>query len=141
LVGALVYVCSTGSEGDAAAREVMDFWASVIGAHPVRIEAATHDLRLAWSSHLPQPAASALPAAAARNPSLRGNAFGCGIRDTTRIAASPVEMCVEVLLKDREPAQAALAGMNASLDELRGLLDRGNREALTNYLTEAARFR
>lgn len=141
LVGALVYVCSTGPEGDAAAREVMDFWAAVIGAHPVLIEAATHDLRLAWSSHLPQAVASALAAAVAREPSLRGAAFGSGMRDTTRLAASPVEMWVEVLLQNREPVQAALAGMEASLADLRRLLDRGDRAGLTTYLTEAASFR
>lgn len=141
LPGKLVYICSTGPEGDAAAREVMDFWASVIGAHPVLIEAATHDLRLAWSSHLPQAVASALAAAVAREPSLRGAAFGSGMRDTTRLAASPVEMWVEVLLQNREPVQAALGGMEASLIELRRLLDRGDRVGLTAYLTDAASFR
>lgn len=141
LSDALVYVCSTGPEGDTAAREVMDFWASVVGAHPVLIDAAAHDLRLAWTSHLPQAVASALAAAVAREPSLRGAAFGTGMRDTTRLAASPVEMWVEVLLQNREPLQAALGGMETSLDELRRLLACQDRTGLAAYLTQAAAFR
>ncbi len=141
LVGALVYVCSTGPEGDAAAREVMDFWASVIGAHSVLIDAAAHDARLAWTSHLPQAVASALAAAVAREPSLRGAAFGTGMRDTTRLAASPVEMWVEVLLQNREALQAALGGLEASLADLARLLADGDRAGLAAYLTQAAEFR
>jgi prephenate dehydrogenase len=141
LAGALVYVCSTGPAGDTAAREVMDFWASAIGAHPVLIDAAAHDLRLAWTSHLPQAVASALAAAVVREPSLRGAAFGTGMRDTTRLAASPVEMWVEVLLQNRAPLQAALGGLEASLADLARLLADGDRAGLAAYLTQAAEFR
>ena len=140
-IGALTYVCSTGPEGDAAAREVMDFWTQVLGAHPVLIDAAAHDARLAWSSHLPQAVASALATALARESSLRGAAYGTGLRDTTRLAASPVEMWVEILLLNREPMDRALAAMEGALGELRAILARADREALRAFLTEAAAFR
>ncbi len=139
--GALVYVCSTGPEGDPAAREVMDFWAQVMGAHPVLIDPVAHDHRLAWSSHLPQAVASVLAATLAREPSLAGAAYGTGLRDTTRLAASPVEMWVEILLQNRAPVEEALAAVGGTLEELRHLLRAGDRAGLTRLLAEAATFR
>lgn len=140
-VDAVVYVCSTGPEGDAAAREVMDFWAAVLRAQPVLIDAAAHDARLAWTSHLPQAVASALAAALGREPSLAGAAFGTGLKDTTRLAASPVEMWVEILLQNRAAMDAPLQGMESALGELRRLIAANDRPGLAAFLTAAAEFR
>ena len=140
-VDAVVYVCSTGPEGDAAAREVMDFWAAVLRAQPVLIDAAAHDARLAWTSHLPQAVASALAAALGREPSLAGAAFGTGLKDTTRLAASPVEMWVEILLQNRAAMDAPLQGMESALGELRRLIAANDRAGLAAFLTAAAEFR
>src|ERR1051326_8956559 len=57
--GAIVYVTPL-DDGDAAGREVADFWSAVLGAAPVTMAAPAHDALLAWTSHLPQVAASAL---------------------------------------------------------------------------------
>lgn len=141
LAGALVYVCDTGPEGDHACREIMDFWATVVEAHPVRIDAATHDRQLAWTSHLPQAVASALASTLAKNPELQGASFGTGMRDTTRLAASPVAVWVDVLLENRVAMQAALAAMEEELASLRAMLARGDRDGLGRWLETAARFR
>jgi prephenate dehydrogenase len=141
LAGAIVYVCPTGPSGELALREVMNFWESVLGAHPVRIEAEAHDARLAWTSHLPQAVASALARTLAREPSLRGAAYGSGARDTTRLAASAAELWVDIFLLNQEPVAAALARAEADLTALRGLLERGDRPGLLAYLREAADFR
>ena len=139
--GATVYVCATGSDGEAVAREVMDFWAAVLGAHPVLVDAAAHDRQLAWTSHLPQAVSSALARTLAREPALRGASLGTGARDTTRLAASPVSMWVDVFLLNREQVAAALASAEGELATLRALIARGDRAGLAAFLEEASHFR
>ncbi|MBE0593317.1 MAG: prephenate dehydrogenase/arogenate dehydrogenase family protein, partial [Gemmatimonadales bacterium] len=56
---ALVYV-SPLAGGARAAAEVADFWSRAIHAHPVTLSADQHDALVAWTSHLPHVAASAL---------------------------------------------------------------------------------
>lgn len=139
--GAIVYVSSTGPGGDAAAREVMNFWEEVLGSHPVRIDASAHDAQLAWTSHLPQAVASALAIVLAREPSLRGASWGAGARDTTRLAASPAEMWVDIFLMNRGPVCGALERAASGFAALRALIDQGDRAGLYAYLEEAALFR
>ncbi|MBI4502407.1 MAG: prephenate dehydrogenase/arogenate dehydrogenase family protein [Gemmatimonadetes bacterium] len=137
--GVIVYVTPV-EQGDAAAREVEDFWSGVLGAHPVPMAAGAHDSLLAWTSHLPQVAASALAVAlAASGP--RGVTYGTGARDGTRIAASSVEMWRDVLLMNREPVLKALEGLEDSLGTLRHTLLSGDAAALTNWLANAAEWR
>jgi prephenate dehydrogenase len=139
--GAIVYVCATGAAGDHVAREIMNFWAGVMRAHPVLMDAAVHDAQLAWTSHLPQAVASALARALARAPAARGASFGSGMRDTTRLAASPVEMWVDILLMNRGSVRDALAGVEGELATLRSLLEADDRPGLYAFLEEAALFR
>jgi prephenate dehydrogenase len=141
LTGAIVYVCDTGPEGDSVAREIMNFWDSVIRAHPVRIDAGMHDTQLAWTSHLPQAVASILARTLASEPSLRGASLGTGARDTTRLAASPAEMWVDIFLLNREPISAALARAEGELAQLRELIRKADRNGLSEYLEEAGSFR
>jgi prephenate dehydrogenase len=141
LVGAIVYVCSTGREGDLVADEVMNFWETVLAAHPVRIEAAVHDAQLAWTSHLPQAVASVLAHTLATEPSLRGVSLGTGARDTTRLAASPAAMWVDVFLLNQGPVCQALARAEGELARLRELIRTGDRAGLTSYLAEAGEYR
>ena len=139
--GVTVYVCATGPEGEDVAREVMNFWTEIFGAHPVLVEPVAHDRQLAWTSHLPQAVASALARTLAREPSLRGASLGSGARDTTRLAASPVSMWVDVFLLNREQVGAALASAEGELATLRGLIERGDRSGLAAFLEDASRFR
>lgn len=140
-IGAIVYVCPTGVQGERAAREIMNFWTSVMDAHPVLVDPRVHDAQLAWTSHLPQALASALARALVREPTLRGASFGSGMRDTTRLAASPAEMWVDILLMNRGPVRTALAGLEGELATLRALLEGEDRPGLYAYLEEAALFR
>jgi prephenate dehydrogenase len=138
---AVVYVSSTGPEGERAAREIMNFWQSVLGAHPILIDADDHDAQLAWTSHLPQAVASALARAISRNAGLRGASFGAGMRDTTRLAASPAEMWVDIFLMNQGPVREALERMEGELAELRALLEHGDRAGLLAYLEAGVGFR
>jgi len=139
--GAIVYVCPISPEGDWAAREIMHFWAEVLGAHPVLVSAEVHDRQLAWTSHLPQAVASALAHALAGQPGLQGASYGTGARDTTRLAASPPGLWVDVFLQNREPILQALAAAETDLAALRRLIAAGDRAGLATFLEEAAGFR
>jgi prephenate dehydrogenase len=141
LRGCVVYVCETGAPGgDQAARRVMSFWEQVLEAQPVLIDAAAHDLQLAWTSHLPQAVASALAKALADR-GLAGVSFGTGARDTTRLAASSPDMWIDILLHNRAAVVEALAATEHSLADLRSLVAAGDADGLRAYLAAAQRFR
>lgn len=137
--GAVVYV-TPGPSGDDAAREVADFWAGVLGASPVTLDPASHDRLLAWTSHLPQAAASALAVALARA-GPPGVTYGTGARDTTRLAASSVEMWRDILLLNREAVLTAMDGLEDQLGGLRQALAAADIAALTQWLETGAVWR
>lgn len=141
LTGALVYVCSTGAEGEPAAREILDFWESVYAAHAVRIDALDHDRQLGWTSHLPQAVSTALARTLSTQPDLRGASYGTGARDTTRLAASPPAMWADILLLNSGPVLEALEHTRDQLGTLHDLLVHGDRAGLEHYLEQAAEFR
>ena len=141
LRGCVVYVCETGQDGgDRAARRLMRFWEDVLEAQPVIIDAEAHDRQLAWTSHLPQAAASALAKTLADR-GLAGVSFGPGARDTTRLAASSPEMWIDILLFNRAAVIEALGAAESGLAELRTLLAAGDTEGVRAYLAAAQRFR
>lgn len=136
---ALVYVTPLAG-GEDAAREVADFWTRVFGAHPVMMDAARHDEILAWTSHLPQAAASAVAATLARR-GPQGVTYGTGAESTTRLAASGAEMWADVLLMNREPVMAALEALGDELAQLRDALLAGDAEAVRAWLERGAEWR
>ena len=131
---AIIYVCSTGAEGENATRQVMHFWETVFEAHPVLLPAEAHDRQLAWTSHLPQAVASALAYTLARGADLTGVSWGPGARDTTRLAASNAELWTEILLLNRKEVATALAQAGEDLWRLAALIADGNREGLRDFL-------
>ncbi|HKT60642.1 MAG TPA: prephenate dehydrogenase [Gemmatimonadales bacterium] len=141
LKGCVVYVCETGAPGgDQVGRRIMRFWAEVLEAQPVLIDAAAHDRQLAWTSHLPQVMASVLARTLAER-GLAGVSFGTGARDTTRLAASSPEMWVDILRYNRAALADALAATGASLAELCRLLEADDADGLRDFLAAAQRFR
>lgn len=125
--------------GDRAADEVTDFWARVLGAHPVRLDAARHDAMLARTSHLPQAVASALAVTlAAQEP---GGRCGTGALSTTRLAAGSPELWTDVLLLNREPLLEALAEFGESVATLRIALERRDATQVRAWLAQGAGWR
>lgn len=137
--GAVVYVTPVAG-GDDAAREVADFWERVLEAQPVTLPAGRHDALLAWTSHLPQAAASALAAALARG-APDGARFGTGARDATRIAASGADMWADILLLNREPVLRCLDAFGQALGELAAALRAGDAPAVGRWLERGAEWR
>ncbi len=135
---AVVYVTPL-ADGEAAAREIGDFWAGLCDAAPVVGDAADHDRVMGWTSHLPQAVASALAAAMAR--SGPHASYGPGVRDTTRLAASNTALWHDILLFNREPVLQGLEAMEDELGRLRRALEVGDSEALTAWLDLARTWR
>ena len=87
---------------------------------PRRIVAETHDLLLAYLSHLPQLAASALMHVVGEHAGADGLALsGRGLRDTTRLAASPADIWRDVAATNRDHVGAALDDLIAVLAAMR----------------------
>jgi prephenate dehydrogenase len=97
-----------------------------IGAIPRRASADTHDLLLAYLSHLPQLTASALMHVVGEHAGAEGLALsGRGLRDTTRLAASPSDIWRDVAATNREHVGAALDDLIAVLQAMRQDLEEG----------------
>jgi prephenate dehydrogenase len=97
-----------------------------IGAKPRRVTPETHDLLLAYLSHLPQLAASALMHVVGEHAGAEGLALsGRGLRDTTRLAASPSDIWRDVAATNRDHVGAALDDLIAVLQAMRQDLDSG----------------
>jgi prephenate dehydrogenase len=114
------------------------------GARVEQLPASTHDALLARASHLPQLVSNAL-AAALENATVDERwapDYGAGgLRDMTRLAASSIDMWVDICLTNRDAIVTALAQMRASLDELAGLVERSDEAGLRAFLGRGARMR
>ena len=89
----------------------LEDWIERIGARPVRMDPARHDRLVAFVSHLPQVASTALMGLAATEeadePEILLLAAG-GFRDLTRLAASNPALWSEILLSNREAIAEAI---------------------------------
>ncbi len=110
------------------------------GAHPQRMDAATHDRAMAAWSHLPHLAAFALAGAADACLEALGAGRELGARsllDGTRVAASAPETWTDILLENAGPVREATALLRARLDALDAAIGRGDAGALGALLAEA----
>jgi len=98
-----------------------------VGATPRRIGAAEHDRLLADVSHLPQITASALMHVVGQRVGKEGLALaGRGLRDTTRLAASPADIWRDVAATNHTAVGAALDDLISVLQAVRDDLQQGN---------------
>lgn len=137
--GAVVYITPTRG-GDHAAREVGQFWETVLGARAVVVDAAVHDTQMAVTSHLPQVIASLLGHYLAKH-TPPGTTLGPGARDTTRLAASEPGLWTEILLMNRDVLLPALRSLEEPLGELERALEQGDATTVTAWLARAAEWR
>ncbi|MCC6848936.1 MAG: prephenate dehydrogenase/arogenate dehydrogenase family protein [Deltaproteobacteria bacterium] len=124
-----------------ARRRARALWAAA-GMRVETMAAARHDDLYALLSHLPQTVATALVNAAAARDNGRALAYaGSGFRDLTRIADSPTVIWRDILLANRAPVLAALAGFGAACERLRRALAAGDGAAVARELGRARRAR
>ncbi len=109
-----------------------------IGARPVIADPAAHDRAAAAISHLPYAAAVALVnAVAAADDPLAWQLAASGFRDTSRLAASDVDMMLDILLTNRPAVLDWLGELQGQLADLKLALMTGDEAALRAQLAAA----
>jgi prephenate dehydrogenase len=108
-----------------------------VGACPLVLDAERHDRAVAVISHLPYLLASSLVHAEeeAGEDSVVSALAASGFRDTTRLAASQVEMMLQVLQTNREAIESALDLFERNIAKARDLLN--NPTALELWMEQA----
>ena len=108
---------------DRAPADVLDSLMELItgtGAIPRRMDAVEHDRMLAFVSHLPQLAVSALMHVVGCRAGAEGLALaGGGLRDTTRLASSPAPTWRDIVGTNADNISGAIDDLIAALDQLR----------------------
>src|SRR3954453_4627078 len=111
-----------------------------LGAEPRIVAPDAHDRMLAFLSHLPQLAASALMQVVGDAVGHDGLALaGRGLADTTRLASSPVDIWRDIAASNADQIGPALDALIAVLQDLRRDLPDGER--LADVFTVARRWR
>jgi prephenate dehydrogenase len=115
------YVLTPRSPADldqAAAREFLD-WIPRIGSFPVILDAETHDLTVAFTSHLPQLTSTALAALLEGRPEAQTRVYGPALVDSTRLALSSFDIWSDIFDTNRDAIRSALDSYIAKLEEFR----------------------
>jgi prephenate dehydrogenase len=116
-------------------------WVAAMGSKTLDMDAARHDELVAWVSHLPQFAATALSALLEEEvgdaPELR-DVGGRALREMTRLGASPYSMWRDIALTNTEAVQATLYKLEQRLAHLRENL---RTPELRDEFEQANRFR
>jgi prephenate dehydrogenase len=93
---------------------------TALGARPTTMDAIEHDRLMAYLSHLPQLTVSALMEVVGEYAGTDGLALaGNGLRDTTRLAASPPSTWQDVMATNGEAIGDAIDRLIAALQRLR----------------------
>ncbi|MGE0443721.1 MAG: prephenate dehydrogenase [Vicinamibacterales bacterium] len=115
-------------------------FATGLGAQPATMTPDDHDRLMAYVSHLPQLAASALMEVVGSASTADGlRMAGKGLFDTTRLASSPADVWRDICATNADAIGPALDRLIERLTELRADLDRGG--AVQAVFEEAARWR
>lgn len=140
--GRTLIVCPHECTSQPALERVEAFWRE-LGMRVRRMGAAEHDRVFAAVSHLPHLLAYAYVHGLLQVPGgdLDMQEGGGGFRDFSRIAASSPEMWTDIFFDNRTAVLAQLDGFEKSLAQLRSALTSGERQALTDAIAHAARFR
>ncbi len=117
------------------ARRLAEELAQAVGARPLWLDVETHDRWTAASSHLPYLVANSL---AASTPREVAPMIGTGFISTTRLAVSPVDMMLDVVLTNRANVIQALRCMRGRLDQVERCLEEGDEDALRILLQDGA---
>jgi prephenate dehydrogenase len=120
--------------------ERLQTFAAALGAIPHVMSVDEHDRVLAFLSHLPQLAASALMAVVGEAVGAGGLALaGRGLADTTRLASSPSDIWRDIAASNADQIAPALDRLIVALQSLRSDLEEGR--ALDEIFADAARWR
>jgi prephenate dehydrogenase len=128
--------CSGAELENPPAREFIG-WIKKIGAFPIILSPAEHDQVVAYTSHLPQLASTALAALLAGRSAAKSGVFGPALVDSTRLALSSFDIWGDILATNREPIRSALKSYIAQLEEFSQVLDD---RKIEEHFRRAAKF-
>jgi prephenate dehydrogenase len=137
--GAVCALCPTSRTTPEALERVQAMWAAV-GARTVTMDTVTHDLFVAWTSHLPHIVSSALARCVgdfAKTDPGALDFLGTGFRDATRIAAGDPDMWRDICLTNRENLTECLARIRDEIEIYLDALGSKDTESLYRLLTDA----
>lgn len=109
----------TGEPDHRMARALRE-WIARFGARQITLNPAEHDRLVAWSSHLPQLASTALASVLHDRAANAGLVAGPGLLDSTRLAMSSFDLWRDILATNRDEIDRALAALIERLKGMRG---------------------
>ena len=135
------WVLTPDEETDSTALASLRRFVEGVGARPVEVSPGEHDRLVAYLSHLPQLAVSALMHVVGESVGEEGLALaGRGLRDTTRLASSPAGIWRDIAATNPAGVTAALDAFIQVLAALRSEI--GNPEAgFDEVFASAARWK
>jgi cyclohexadieny/prephenate dehydrogenase len=136
LEGATCVVTPSPADAPEIVARIEAFWAA-LGARVVRRDPATHDLEVAWISHVPHALAFAFARALGAAPPDAGEVAGTGFRDFTRIARSDPELWAEILVANHKAIEGPIARVAERLGELARVIGTGDVEEVDRWIAEA----
>jgi prephenate dehydrogenase len=115
------YVLTPGGPSEMETSGVREFlgWLDNIGAKTLILGAEEHDYLVAYSSHLPQLASTALAALIAESAPDAAGVAGPGLVDATRLALSSYDLWRDILATNPDAVEEALNAMIGKLEHLR----------------------
>ncbi len=144
VVDGIVWVLTPGEGTETQPVVALETWIERIGGRPVRMSPARHDRLVAFVSHLPQVASTALMGLAATEeadePDILLLAAG-GFRDLTRLASSNPALWSQILLSNREAIAEAIDLYSARLADLRAMVVEGRGRDVEETFGDAKRAR
>jgi prephenate dehydrogenase len=117
------------------AKQLAEELVEAVGAQPVWLDAATHDLWTAATSHLPYLAAAALTLTV---PDEARPMVGSGFRSTTRVAATRPDMMLDVIKTNRENLLQLLKTLKTQVDQLENWLEGEDYQDLYQALLQSS---
>lgn len=115
--------------------KTVETFVNLLGAHPIRMDAGTHDEQVAAISHVPYIAANSL---AFSTPIAAAPLAATGFASTTRLALTPPEMMLDVLQTNREAILASLGEYRAHLADVETMLRNRDWTGLSSLLAAGA---
>jgi len=115
-------------------------WTNLGAARVDYRTAEEHDVLMAWISHLPQLAATAIAATFSAE-HIDPASVGPGARDTTRLAASAFEQWSSLVQAQHAVLDSALAHLQGSISCVRDALAHGDQRALRKIWDSAREWR
>lgn len=119
-----------------AAREFLA-WIQRLGSFPVILDPREHDRTVAFTSHLPQLAATGLAATLNGRPEPQTGVYGPALLDGTRLALSPFEIWSDIFATNGDLILVALESYIAKLESFRDAL---RTDGMRRHFDAAAHF-